>query len=32
MQTKIDNVKRKLQTIPKKWQDFEEKYIELLLQ
>lgn len=26
MQTKIDNVKRKLQTIPKKWQDFEEKY------
>jgi hypothetical protein len=27
MQTKIDNVKRKLQTIPKKWQDFEEKYI-----
>ena len=25
MQTKIDNVKRKLQTIPKKWQDFEEK-------
>jgi chromosome segregation ATPase len=26
-QTKIDNVKRKLQTIPKKWQDFEEKYV-----
>jgi len=25
MQTKIDNVKRKLQTIPKKWQEFEEK-------
>jgi len=25
MQMKIDNVKRKLQTIPKKWQDFEEK-------
>jgi chromosome segregation ATPase len=27
MQTKIDNVKRKLQTIPKKWQEFEEKYV-----
>lgn len=25
MQAKIDNVKRKLQTIPKKWQEFEEK-------
>ena len=25
MQEKIDKVKRKLQTIPKKWQDFEEK-------
>lgn len=25
MQTKIDNVRRKLQTIPKKWQEFEEK-------
>lgn len=25
MQTKIENVKRKLQTVPKKWQDFEEK-------
>ena len=27
MQAKIENVKRKLQTIPKKWQDFEEKYV-----
>jgi hypothetical protein len=27
MQAKIDNVRRKLQTIPKKWQDFEEKYV-----
>ena len=25
MQAKIDNVKRKLQTIPRKWQEFEEK-------
>ena len=25
MQMKIDNVRRKLQTIPKKWQEFEEK-------
>ena len=25
IQTKIDNVRRKLQTIPKKWQDYEEK-------
>jgi len=25
MQVKIDNVRRKLQTIPKKWQEFEEK-------
>jgi DNA repair exonuclease SbcCD ATPase subunit len=27
MQTKIDNVKRKLQTIPKQRQEFEEKYV-----
>jgi nesprin-1 len=27
MQAKIDNVKRKLQTVPKKWQEFEEKYV-----
>ncbi|CAM4782634.1 unnamed protein product, partial [Rotaria magnacalcarata] len=26
MQAKIDNVRRKLQTIPKKWQEFEEKF------
>ncbi|CAF4079785.1 unnamed protein product, partial [Rotaria sp. Silwood2] len=26
MQTKIDNVRRKLQTVPKKWQEFEEKF------
>ncbi|CAF3804026.1 unnamed protein product [Adineta steineri] len=26
MQTKIDNVKRKLQIIPKKWRDYEEKF------
>lgn len=25
MQARIDNVKRKLQTVPKKWQEFEEK-------
>ena len=25
MQAKIDNVKRKLQTIPKKWEEYEEK-------
>lgn len=27
MQAKIDSVRRKLQTIPKKWQDFEEKFV-----
>lgn len=27
MLAKIDNVKRKLQTVPKKWQEFEEKYV-----
>ena len=27
MQTKIDDVRRKLQTIPKKWHEFEEKFV-----